>query len=208
LNEAVRLDPGYAPAHASLANLYTLLAYYRVTPADETWNRALAEARQAIQIDANLAEAHSALGFVEGWHQREWAEADREFQRALALNPDSADAHLFRAVGCLLPQARFDETIAEFERARDLDPGNVVTTYTYAFALLAAGRAHPAAEQYKRALELKSDFADMWWDYGWRWLMRARPKSRWRHTPASAQLQHRTNWKPGACELALNGRSA
>jgi TolB-like protein/tetratricopeptide (TPR) repeat protein len=208
LNEAVRLDAGYAPAHASLANLYTLLAYYRVTPAEETWGRALTEARQAIQIDANLAEAHSALGFVEGWHQREWVDADREFQRALALNPDSADAHLFRAVGCLLPQARFDEALAEFERARELDPGNIVTTYTYAFALTAAGRNRQAVDQYKRALELKSDFADMWWDYGMALAYNGQSRESMAAFGRSAQLRHRANWQPGACELALNGRAA
>lgn len=208
LNEAVRLDPGYAPAHASLANLYTLLVYYRVTPAEETWARALAEARRAIQIDPNLAEAHSALGFVEGWHQHEWAAADREFQRALALNPDSADTHLFRAVSCLLPQARFDEALAEFERARELDPGNVVTTYTYAFALIAAGRNRQAVEQYKRALDLKSDFADIWWDYGMALAYDGQSKESMAAFARSGQLRHRTNWQPGPCELALNGRPA
>lgn len=208
LNEAVRLDPGYAPAHASLANLYTLLAYYRVTPAQGPWDHALAEARQAIEIDANLSEAHSALGFVLGWHQREWVEADREFQRALALNPDSADAHLFRAVGCLLPQARFDETLAEFDKARELDPGNVVTTYTYAFALFAAGHTRQAVEQYKRALELKSDFADMWWDYGMALAYDGQSKESMAAYARSAQLRHRSNSQPGACELALNGRAA
>jgi TolB-like protein/Tfp pilus assembly protein PilF len=208
LNEAVRLDPGYAPAHASLANLYTLLAYYRLTPGEETWNRALAEARKAIQIDANLAEAHSALGFIEGWHQREWAEAEREFQRALALNPDSADVHLFRAVGSLLPQARFEETIAEFERARELDPGNIITAYTYGFALLCAGRIQQAVDQYKRALELKSDFADIWWDYGMALAYNGQSRESMAAYARCAQLRHRTNWKPGACELALNRRSA
>lgn len=207
LNEAVRLDPGYAPAHASLANLYTLLAYYRAAPSEETWGRALAEANRALQIDANLSEAHSALGFVQGWRQHEWAAAELEFQRALALNPDSADAHLLHAVGCLLPQARFDEAIAEFERARDLDPGNVITSYTYGFALLTAGRFRQAVDQYKLALEIKSDFADMWWDYGMALAYDEQPKESMAAFARSAQLRHRSNWKPGACELALNGRS-
>jgi len=208
LNEAVRLDPGYAPAHASLANLYTLLAYYRATPSEETWGRALTEANRALQIDANLSEAHSALGFVQGWRQHEWVAAEREFQRALALNPDSADAHLLHAVGCLLPQARFDEAIAEFERARDLDPGNVITGYTYAFALLTAGHIRQAVDQYKLALDLKSDFSDMWWDYGMALAYDGQPKESVAAFGRSAQLRHRGNWKPGACELALNGRSA
>lgn len=208
LQEAVRLDPAYAPAHAGLANLYTLLAYYRATPAKETWDQALAEANQALQIDANLSGAHSALGFVQGWRQHEWATAEREFQRALALNPDSADAHLLRAVGCLLPQARFDEALAEFERARDLDPANVITSYTYAFALLTAGRNGQAVDQYKRALELKSDFADMWWDYGMALAYSGQPKESLAAFARSAQLRHRVNYQPGACELALNGRRA
>ncbi len=208
LNEAVRLDPGYAPAHASLANLYTLLAYYRAAPSEETWDRALAEANRALQIDANLSEAHSALGFVQGWRQHEWAAAEREFQRALALNPDSGDAHLLHAVGCLLPQARFDEAIAEFERAQELDPGNVVTTYTYGFALLGAGRAHQAVEQYRRALELKADFADMWWDYGMALAYDGQSQKSLAAFARCAQLQHRDNWRPGACELGLNGRTA
>jgi serine/threonine-protein kinase len=208
LNEAVVLDPGYAPARASLANLYTLLAYYRVTPAEETWNRALAEARQAILLDGNLAEAHAALGFVEGWHQRDWTQAESEFQRALTLNPDSSDVHLFHAVGSLLPQARFEETLAEFERARDLDPANVVTAYTYAFALLAAGRFDQATMQYKRTLELKSDFPDIWWDYGMALAYSGRSKESMAAFERFAQLRHRSNWHPGACELGLNGRAA
>ena len=208
LNEAIRLDAGYAPAHASLANLYTLLAYYRSMPSLDAWNRAMTEAQRAIEIDANLSEAHSALGFVLGWRQRDWAGSEREFQRALSLNPDSADAHLLRAVGCLLPQARFDEALPEFERARELDPGNVVAAYTYAFALLAAGRMPQAVEQYKRSLDLKSDFSDMWWDYGMALAYSGKPAESMAAFARCAQLRHRDNWKPGACELALNGRTA
>jgi len=208
LNEAVRLDPGYAPAHASLANLYTLLAYYRAERAEELWGRALMEAHEAIRIDPSLSEAHSALGFVLGWRQHEWAASEGEFQQALALNPDSADADVLHAVGCLLPQARVDEALAEFERARDLDPGNLITIYTYAFALLSAGRNQEAVEQYKRALDLKSDFADMWWDYAMALGYNGQHEESMAAYARSAQLRHLAGWKPGPCELALNGRTA
>jgi serine/threonine-protein kinase len=206
LDEAARLDPGYAPAHAGLANLYTLLAYYRAVPSQEPWNRAMEEARRALQIDPNLAEAHSALGFVQGWRRHEWADAEREFQRALALNPDSADAHLLHAVGGLLPQARFDEALAEFDRAHDLDPGNVMTAYTHAFALLAAGRYQEAVSQYRLALDMKSDFPDMWWDYGMALAYSGQTRESLAAFARSAELWHRKGWQPGACELALNGQ--
>ncbi len=90
-------------------------------PANEAYPKALAAAKKAVELDDTLAEAHSSLAFASIWGAWDVATADREFRRALALNPGNATAHHWYAT-YLLTFAHFSESLAEIERARQLDP--------------------------------------------------------------------------------------
>ena len=91
--QAIEQDPGYALAFARLADLYTRMATSSNMPAEEAYAKARTAAEKALELDHALAEAHSALGSVKIFADWDWSGAEREFQKAIALNPSSALAH-------------------------------------------------------------------------------------------------------------------
>ncbi|HEY7683796.1 MAG TPA: protein kinase [Gemmatimonadales bacterium] len=131
LAEAVRLfeqaiaeDPGYALAYAGLADAHALHVDYRAAPVAEGMRRARAEAEKAIALDETVAEAHTSLGWVAFIHEWDWARADREFRRAIELNPRYATARQWHA-WYLAAMGRPAEGLAEGHRAVELDPASV-----------------------------------------------------------------------------------
>ena len=119
--QAVRIDPNYAPAYAALARAYHMLSNFEGATPNETMPRARIAARRAIALDEDLAEAHVALGEVLVTYDWDWVGAERELRRALSLNPSDADAHQSLAY-YLAAVGRTDEAVAEIRRARELDP--------------------------------------------------------------------------------------
>lgn len=119
--QAVGLDPSYAPAHAAVAMSYLMLSNLGGAFASEVMLRAKAAARRAIVLDDELAEAHVALGNILLAHDWDWAGAERELRRAISLNPSHADAHQGLA-NYLAAVGRVDEAVTEIRRARELDP--------------------------------------------------------------------------------------
>ena len=121
--QAIVHDPSYAQAYAGLADTYSLLREYTNMPDSEAFPRALAAARKAVQLDDSLAEAHRALAFdLFNWSW-DFAGAETEFRRAIALNPQDAVSHHWFATS-LMVLGRFPESIAEIQRARELDPSS------------------------------------------------------------------------------------
>ena len=116
-------DPTYAPAYVGLADCYNLLREYSVMPATEAYPRALAAAKKATEIDDSSSEAHASLGFVSFFGMWDFPTADREFRRAIALDPKNGIAHHWYAT-TLSAVARYPESIAEIERAQALDPAS------------------------------------------------------------------------------------
>ena len=207
-DQAVRMEPDYAPAYAALASVYALIGYYQEMPAEVAWPKAKAAALKAISMDGTLAEAHASLGFVLGMYEWKWAESDKEFRRAIELDPASAEVHGNHAVGCLLPQGRLEEANAEFRRALELDPLHVLGNYVFAFSLLAGGQYDQAIEQYKKTIELKPDFPDMWWDLGMAYGYRGIGDKAMEAFRKYGQLREPGGWKPGPIELHLAGEEA
>ena len=119
---ATELDPSYAPAFAGLARVYSLAPIFAGVPAGEAAPKALEAASRALSLDETLADAHCALGFVKGHYEYDWPAAQREFRRAIELEPNDAYAHLFYSNSYLSPLAHHEEAIAEMRRAMDLDP--------------------------------------------------------------------------------------
>lgn len=119
---ATELDPDYAPAFAGLARVYSLAPIFAGVPAGEAAPKALEAANRALSLDETLADAHCALGFVKGHYEYDWPAAQREFRRAIELEPNNAYAHLFYSNSYLSPLGHHEEAIAELKKAMALDP--------------------------------------------------------------------------------------
>ena len=119
---ATELDPGYAPAFAGLGRVYSLAPIFAGMPAGEAAPKALEAASRALSLDETLANAHCTLGFVKGHYEFDWPAAEREFRRAIELEPNDAYAHLFYSNSYLSPLGHHEEAIAEMRKAMELDP--------------------------------------------------------------------------------------
>ena len=158
-NQAVALDSTYALAYAGLADAYQVLpSYTDDPPAEETYPKARAAAQKALEIDATLAEPHAALGVV--LHEYEWnfAESEKEFKRAIELNPNYASAHQWYGE-YLMSMGRFDEAIAETKRAQQLDPLSLIINTMVGNAYFTARRYDDAIAQYLKTLEIDPNFS-------------------------------------------------
>ena len=151
---AIALDPTYAPAHAALADCYNQLATVMVGGGSpREWRPKATEAAiRALQIDADLAEAHATLGYVRHYDW-EWAEAERSFRRAIALNPSYALARIWYA-NFLCSRRRFDEAVREVMIARSLDPLSLIVNTNVGWVFYRARRNEEAIEEFRRALAL------------------------------------------------------
>jgi len=155
--KAIEKDPSYAPAYASLAELYVRTGRGTVSrdPRGIYWDARL-EARRlaekALALDDRLAEAHTALAAVAGLEWK-WAEAEREYRRAIALNPSYPIARINYARH-LYAMERFEEASAEARRAQQLDPVSPYVNTWAATAYFFAGRVDEAMVSVRRALEL------------------------------------------------------
>ena len=143
--QAIAEDPGYALAYSGLADSYALDLDYRGSPVQEGMERAREEARKAIELDETLAEAHTSLGWVTFIYDWDWAGAEREFTRAIQLNPHYATARQWHS-WFLVAMGRVDEAISEGRIAMELDPASVSIRRS-------AGWLHYYARQYDAALD-------------------------------------------------------
>jgi tetratricopeptide (TPR) repeat protein len=155
-NQAIAKDSNFALAYSGLADSRTLLVLYGENPSN--LDEAKTAAEKALAIDPNLAEAHVSLAAVRVLHDWDWAGAEREFQRAIELNPNYAQAHHWYANLLLGPEGRHNEAIAEMLRAEDLDPLSLIIRTDTGFAYYLAGRYDLAIQAYKRVLAVNPNF--------------------------------------------------
>lgn len=121
-NKAVTLDPTFALAYVGHADAFTRLGFNASgEQAEEFYAKSKASAQKALALDPGLAEAYTALGSIERIHEWNWAGAERNFKRAIELNPNYAKAHLWYAL-LLSCQGRHDEALAEVKLATEIDP--------------------------------------------------------------------------------------
>lgn len=162
--QAIEKDPLYAQAYVGLADAYVLLSGYYSVPQDEAISKARAAAKKALEIDASLGEAHASLGLIAGNYDWNWDEAEREYRRAIELNPNYATAHHWYGEGFLALQGRFDEALAEMSRAQELDPLSAIIRVDTGAVYYFARRYDAAIAEYRRALELEPNFplAHVW----------------------------------------------
>ena len=129
----------------------------RAIKPDKAFPQAKAAAQKALEIDADLAEARIVLGTVEFWFDWDWKAAETELKKAIALNPNNADAHRFYAV-FLTISGRADESLSEMELARQLDPLSLIVNALKAQSYFYAGRDAEAIEQANKTLEIEPNF--------------------------------------------------
>lgn len=121
--QAIVHDPAYSDAYVGLADSYNLLREYTVMPGSEAFPRALAAAQKAVELDSQSSQAHASVAFALFWGNRDSAAADREFRRAVELDPKNATAHHWYAT-CLATVHRYSDALAEIDRAQALDPSS------------------------------------------------------------------------------------
>ncbi|MCU1296820.1 MAG: Adenylate cyclase [Acidobacteriaceae bacterium] len=167
--QAITGDPSYALAYCGLADAYALLGFRGGVPSKHALFEAKTAALKAIELDDTLAEPHASLAFIAETHEWDWATAEREYRRALELNPGDARARHWYA-GYLMYVGRFEEGIAEAKRARDLDPLSLPVNNALAGRLLVAGRVDEALKQLQETLEMDPHFAPGHQTLGWAYL--------------------------------------
>ena len=119
--QAINLDPNYALAYAGLADAYIWQASFTSDADTELYVKAKSSTDKALELDPNLADAHSSLARIKYQYDWDWAGAEKSFRRAIELNPNSVNAHQFYA-RLLATMGRYEEGLAEIHKARELDP--------------------------------------------------------------------------------------
>jgi TolB-like protein/Flp pilus assembly protein TadD/predicted Ser/Thr protein kinase len=156
--QAIDKDPGYALAYAGLADCYAIYNSYQVELPRESGPKAKAAATKALEIDSTLAEAHASLAMIRMVYEWDWAGAEREFQRAIELDPEYATARHWYAV-CLAATGRSEQAIASLKRAQELDPLSLPISADLGLVLIFARRDDEAIEQARKVLEMDPNFA-------------------------------------------------
>jgi len=151
--QAIDKDPNYALAWAGLADAHNLLGSYALVPMTESHPQARAAAEKALQLDDNLAQAHTALATVLADYYYDWPLAEREFRRAIELNPSYATARQWHA-SCLSKMGRHDEAVAEVSRAMELDPLSILMRRERIMVLYYARRYDDAIREQKQIIEM------------------------------------------------------
>jgi TolB-like protein/Flp pilus assembly protein TadD/predicted Ser/Thr protein kinase len=154
--QSIEKDPNYALAYAGLADCYVVAV--NPSPPKEKMPKAKAAATKALQLDDTLAEAHTSLAAVLSKYDWDWPGAEKEFKRAMELNPRYAEAHEWYAAWYLVPMGRLQEAIAEEKRAQELDPVSVIINFELGIVLYYAREYDQAIEQFRKTLELNPNF--------------------------------------------------
>jgi TolB-like protein/DNA-binding winged helix-turn-helix (wHTH) protein/Flp pilus assembly protein TadD len=150
--QATEKDPNYAQAYAGLADSYVLIAGYGDVPPKEFMPKARAAALRAVELDDTLAEAHVSLAVIAQDFDWDWPTVEKEYRRAIELNPNYPTAHQWYAESLAL-QTRFDEAFVEIERARQLDPLSLIIGSDYAVILYFSRQYDRAIEQFRSVLD-------------------------------------------------------
>jgi TolB-like protein/Tfp pilus assembly protein PilF len=155
-NQAIAKDPQYALAYAGLADAYALLTDFNVLPAREVMPKLQAAAAKALSLDDSLAEAHTSLAWAD-FHVWDWTGAEREFKRALELNPNYPTAHVWYGE-YLSALGRFDEALPELNRALELNSTAQEINLALGYRSYYASQMTQAAEQAQKVLAADSRF--------------------------------------------------
>jgi eukaryotic-like serine/threonine-protein kinase len=157
LEQAIQADPSYAEAYAGLADCYNMLVNYSVLPPNEAFPKAKEAAEKALELDENLAEAHTARAFIYFMWEWNWADAGSEYRRAIELKPNYSSALQWYS-SLLAATGRSDEALAQVKQARDLDPFSLSIAAHPGWINYLARNAEATVREAKQALKLDPNF--------------------------------------------------
>jgi adenylate cyclase len=180
--QAARVDTRFAAAYAALADSYAKL---------HQWPKAAAAAQQAIDIDASIAEAHTALGFAKAMNEWDWPGSEREFRRAMELSPGSPDVHSSFAIAYLAPLGQLEGARAESKLGVELDPLSTFSNYAAGWILLVSRQYDAAIQRYENSA--------VTWELGMAYAYAGKPQQ------AMEQFQKSGDARDEVSELALIG---
>jgi eukaryotic-like serine/threonine-protein kinase len=164
-NQAIAVDPAYAPPYAELSNTYRTLMSFSILDPKEYLPKAEAAARKSLDLDGGFAGAHYALANLKAYRW-EWEEAERSYQRAIELNPNLALARRYYAA-FLNYMGRHEQALDEIKRARELDPLSVNVHVTVGHILCNARQYDQAIEALKDTLEMDPNYSGAYWFLGY-----------------------------------------
>ncbi len=163
--QAVDKDPQYAPAYVGIADYYAVLPFYANARPDDVFPKAKQAVAKALEYDSSLAEAHSTQAYILTYYDWDWVAAEKEFQQAISLNPNDATVH-HRYSRFLSSLGRVEEALAELERARLLDPNDLVIKANRAMIHYFARQPDQAIENLRKVLQDKPNFTTAHWGLG------------------------------------------
>lgn len=155
--QAIAKDQRFALAHAGLADSYAVFNLYSIAQLPEALPRARDAAQHALGLDDSLAEAHTVLALVKEQYDWDWEGAEREFQKAIELNPNYATAHQYYSE-FLAFRGRTEESLAQIKEAHDLDPMSLIINTTLGYPYLCARQCDRALEEFRKAREMDPNF--------------------------------------------------
>jgi TolB-like protein/DNA-binding winged helix-turn-helix (wHTH) protein/Flp pilus assembly protein TadD len=166
-NDAIEKNSRYAEAYTGLGDAYALSGdwEYGILSPQDAFPKAKAAVTKALALDDNLAEAHTSLAFILDLYDWDWESAEKEYRRAITLNPGYATAHHWYAWH-LIVMGRNDEGIAELRKAESLDPLSLIISADLADALCIAHRYDGSVRQSRKTLEMDPNFAVAHYELG------------------------------------------
>ncbi|MDH2900891.1 MAG: adenylate/guanylate cyclase domain-containing protein [archaeon] len=161
--KALSQDQHFALAHTGISDSYALLAWFEFLSPKEAFPKARTHAEKALVIDNELAEAHTSLGLVMFQYDHNWYAAEKEFRKAIELNPNYAPAHQFYA-DYLKALGRFDEALLEMKQAHEIDPLSLAISTGIGHVLYLSRQYDLAIEQYRKSVQMDPTFvqARLW----------------------------------------------
>lgn len=196
--KAIELEPEYAPAYAGLSSVLCFPWYFGLLRSDEAIPKWKAATGRSLELDNDLDEAHIALGQIHFFYERNWKEAEREYKRAIELNPQNAYGHqqygLFLCV-----RERREQAISEGRLALEIDPLSLFVNFQVSWIHFWAGREDIAALQGERIIEMEPSF------YGGRYLTGAVSLVRGKYEETLVEFQKAVDLGGGNHMLSLLG---
>ncbi|MDQ4122257.1 MAG: winged helix-turn-helix domain-containing protein [Acidobacteriota bacterium] len=163
--QAIEKDSNYALAYAGLGEAYNRLCGYNVISSNECFPKARQAAQKALELDDGLAEAHATLGAVKLYYDWDFAGAEKDFRRAVEINPNNAEARQLYSY-FLTTIGRLDESLVQMEQAHELDPLSIEKINGIGDILYFERQFDRAIEQYKKALEIDPNSSLTYWQIG------------------------------------------
>jgi eukaryotic-like serine/threonine-protein kinase len=163
--QAIEKDPNYALAYTGLADSYVLLGWNSYLPPKEVYPKGKAAAAAALQLDPDLAEAHTSVAALSWLHDWQWEEAQTEFRTSLELNPAYPTANHWYAE-FEMTMGRHEEALARVRNGQELDPLSLIINVAVGWNLYNARRYDEAIEQLRRTIELEPNYPVTYWILG------------------------------------------